>query len=275
MRTTRLPARSIRSAMLRHQPSSTPTIAVPLRLHAGDQALLDRGIMFQRAVAIDMVFADIEQDADRGIERRREVDLVRRHLDHMDAAHARRLQRQDRGADIAAHLGVVAGDPHQMRDQRRGGRFAVGAGDRDERRVRRVAAAFAAKQFDIADHLDAGLPRRQHGPVRRRMGQRRAGRQHQRGEIRPRYRAQIGGDEAGLRCLASCRRRRRRRSLPRRPPSGHGSSQARAAEAEHRNRLARKGGDGDHEACSRAGIMAGACPSIARLDEHRSETTGM
>ena len=183
--------------------------------------------MFQRAVAIDMVFADIEQDADGGIERRRQIDLVRRHLDHVDAPHARRLQRQDRGADIAAHLGVVAGDPHQMRDQRRGGGFAVGAGDRDERRIRRMTAALAAKQFDIADHLDAGLPRRQHAPVRRRMGQRRARRQHQSGEIRPRHRAQIRGDEAGLRGLRRrCRRCRRRRSLPRRPPSARGSSQA-------------------------------------------------
>src|SRR6202023_2527803 len=35
-----------------------------LRLHAGDQTLLHRGVMLERAVAIDMVFADIEQDAD-------------------------------------------------------------------------------------------------------------------------------------------------------------------------------------------------------------------
>ncbi len=75
------------------------------------------------------------------------------------ASHARRLQRQDRGADIAAHLGVEAGTAHQMRDQRRGSRFAVGAGDGDERRVRRVAAPLAAEQLDVADHLDAGLAR--------------------------------------------------------------------------------------------------------------------
>ena len=151
------PHRSMRSAVLRHQPSSTPTIAVPLRLHAGDQTLLHRGVMLQRAVAVDMVLADIEQDADGRIERGREIDLVGRHLDDMDAAHARRLQRQDRGADIAAHLGVVAGDLHQMRDQRGGGRFAVGAGDGDERRIRRMTAALAAEQLDVADHLDAGL----------------------------------------------------------------------------------------------------------------------
>ena len=156
-----------------------------LRLHAGNQARLHGGIMLQRAVTIDVVFADIEQDADGRIERGREIDLVGRHLDHMHAAHPRRLQRQDRGADIAAHLGVVAGDLHQMRDQRCRGRLAVGAGDGDERRIRRVAAPLAAEQFDIADHLDAGLARQQHAPVRRRMGERRAGRQYQRGEIRP------------------------------------------------------------------------------------------
>ncbi len=197
-----------------------------LRLHAGDQPRLHGGIMLQRAVAVDMVFADIEQNADRRIERGRQIDLVGRHLDHMHAPHPRRLQRKDRGADIAAHLGVVAGHLHQMRDQRRRGRLAVGAGDGDERRVRRMAAALAAEQFDVADHLTAGLPRHQHRPMRRRMRQRRAGGQDQRREIRPRHRAQIGGDEAGLRRLGdivgSCRRRR---SLRRRPPSARGSSQ--------------------------------------------------
>src|SRR5258708_35721967 len=38
-----------------------------LRLHAGHQALLHRGIMLERAVAIDVIFADIEQDADAGV----------------------------------------------------------------------------------------------------------------------------------------------------------------------------------------------------------------
>ena len=148
--------------MLRHQPSSTPTMRGALRLHAGNQPRLHGRVMLQRAVAIDVVFADIEQDADGGIERGRKIDLVGRHLDHMHPPHPRRLQRQDRGADIAAHLGVVAGDLHQMRDQRCRGRLAVGAGDRDERRIRRVAAPLAAEQFDIADHLDAGLARHQH-----------------------------------------------------------------------------------------------------------------
>ncbi len=167
----------------------------------------------------------------------------------MHPPHARRLQRQDRGADIAAHLGVVAGKAHQMRDQRRRGRFAVGAGDGHERRVRRMAPAFAAEeQFDIADHLDAGLPRRQHGPMRRRVGQRRARRQYQRREIRPGYFAQIGGDKTRLRSLgeffdtvvAGDHFRAAR-------PQGVTACEPGAAEAEHRDRLAGEGGDGDHD----------------------------
>ena len=205
--------------------------------------------MLQRAVTVDMVLADIEQNADRRIERGRQIDLVGRHLDHMHAAHARRLQRQDRSADIAAHLGVVAGDLHQMRDQRRRGRLAVGAGDGDERRVRRMAAAFTAEQFDVADHLTAGLPRHQHRPMRRRMRQRRAGRQDQRRKIRPRHRAQIGGGEAGLRRLGDilsavvARDHFRAARL-----QGMAARKAGAAEAEHGDRLAREGGDGDHRA---------------------------
>ena len=44
-----------------------------------------------------------------GRERRREVDLEGRALDHVDAVGGGRLERQDRGADIAAHLHVAAG----------------------------------------------------------------------------------------------------------------------------------------------------------------------
>ena len=67
-----------------------------------------------------------------------------------------------------------------MRDQRRRRGLAIGAGDRDERRIRRDAATLAAEQLDIADHLDGGVARETHGPVRRRMGERHARREHQR-----------------------------------------------------------------------------------------------
>ena len=184
----------------------------------------------------------------------------------MHASHPRRLQRQDRGADIAAHLGVVAGDLHQMRDQRGGGRLAVGAGDRDERRVRRVAASLAAEQFDVADHLTAGLPRHQHRPMRRRMRQRRAGGEDQRREIRPRYRAQIGGGETGLRRLGDivgtivARNHFRAAGLQR-----MAARKAGAAEAEDGDRLARKGGDGDHDLVRHSGNRAAVIRNLEIL----------
>ena len=44
--------------------------------HAGDEALFHLGVMFHAAVAIEMVFAEIDQNADRRIERGREIDLI-------------------------------------------------------------------------------------------------------------------------------------------------------------------------------------------------------
>src|SRR6267142_6121196 len=105
-------------------------------LHARDQALLDGGVVRQRPVAIEVILGDVEQDPDRGIERRRKVDLVGRDFDHVYASDARRLEREDGGADIAAELNVMAGAGEEMRAERRRGRFPVGAGDGDERRLR-------------------------------------------------------------------------------------------------------------------------------------------
>ena len=165
----------------------------------------------------------------------------------MDAAFRRRRQRQDRGADVAAHLGVVTGLAHQMRDQRRGRGLSVGAGDGDERCVRCMKLALAAEQFDVADHLDARLLRCNHRPVRLRMGQRHARRQHQHSKIRPRHVAQIGGRETGLCRFRELRWRvvagdhfrpaRLQRMTARKP---------RSAEAEHGNRLTLEGSDRRH-----------------------------
>ncbi len=66
-----------------------------------------------------------------------------------------------------------------MRDQRRRRRFAVGAGDRDERAIRRMRPALAHEELDIADDIDTGGMRKIDRPVRLRMGQRHAGRQHE------------------------------------------------------------------------------------------------
>src|SRR5205814_8318309 len=110
-------------------------------LDARREALLDRRVVLDRAVPVEMIGADIEQDADRRIERRREVDLVGRALDYVRMPAARRLEREDRGADIAAALGLMAGARQDVGEECRGGGLAVGAGDRNERGVRRAGAA--------------------------------------------------------------------------------------------------------------------------------------
>ena len=98
------------------------------------QPLLDGGIVFHRAMAVEMVLGDIEQNAHSGVQRGCKIDLVGRNLQHINAARRKRLERQHRNADIAAHLRVAASAVDQMRDQRGGGRLAVGASDCDERR---------------------------------------------------------------------------------------------------------------------------------------------
>ncbi|CEG07256.1 hypothetical protein BN961_00643 [Afipia felis] len=152
-------------------------------------------------MTIDVIFRDIEQNADAGIERWCQIDLVGRHLDDVHAPRGRRLQRQDGGTDIAAHLHIEACLTHQMRGQCGGGGLAIGAGDGDERRARRMPPPLAAEQLDIADDFDASLVRHLDAPVRRRMGQRHARRKNKRREILPRHGAQVGGDETRLRGL--------------------------------------------------------------------------
>ena len=56
-RTTRLPACSMRSALARHQTVVDADDRGAAALHAGDQALLHRGVVLDGAVTIDMIFA--------------------------------------------------------------------------------------------------------------------------------------------------------------------------------------------------------------------------
>ena len=65
-------------------------------------------------------------------------------------------ERQDGGADVAAHLHVPAGLLQDVRDECRGRRLAVGAGDGDERSVRGAGRPLAREQLDVADDLHAG-----------------------------------------------------------------------------------------------------------------------
>ena len=61
------------------------------------------------------------------------------------------------------------------------------------------AAALAAEQLDIADHLDGGFSRKPDHPMRRRVRERHAGRQDQRGNPRPvAIRADGGGNAGGI-----------------------------------------------------------------------------
>src|SRR5262249_50183946 len=134
-------------------------------------------------MTIEVVFTEIDQDSDRWVERRSEVDLIRRAFDDVHAIKLRRRQREDGGADIAAKLRVHPGRGRQMRDQRGRGRFAVSTGDGDEWSAWRVLPALAAEQFDVSDHLDIRAAGELHDPVRRRMGERNTGREHKRGNL--------------------------------------------------------------------------------------------
>ena len=93
------------------------------------------------------------QTADVGAEAARQVELVGRHFEHVDAASAGRLEVERGAADIAADRDVEAGRRQDVADQRGRGRLAVGAGDRDEARL---ALRLAPQQLDVADDLDAG-----------------------------------------------------------------------------------------------------------------------
>ena len=182
-----------RWAIARQGASSTPIRA---RLGARHQALLDRGVVVQRPVAIEMIGRDVDQRADARRQRRGEIDLERRAFDDVDAPVGRRQQIENRHADVAAHRHVAAGLAQDMGDQRRRRRLAVGSGDGHERRARRARGALAGEEFDVADDSDAGRLRPFDRPVRLGMGQRHARREHERREAAPVDGGQIDRREA-------------------------------------------------------------------------------
>ncbi len=137
---------------------------------AGNQPLLDIGIVLHRAMAIEVIGRQVEQDAGGRIERRRKIDLVGGAFDDEIALALRRIERQHGRADIAAELRVAAARSQDMGDQRRRRRFAVGAGDGDEGAIGRMRPALAHEELDVADDIDAGRTREIDGPVRLRMG---------------------------------------------------------------------------------------------------------
>ena len=96
-----------------------------------------------------------------------------------------RLKFENRRTDVAAQLHIMARLPQNMRDERRRGGFAVGAGDGDKMRIRRQARALPAEQLDVADDLYPCGPRLANGPMGRGMGERNARRKNERGKARP------------------------------------------------------------------------------------------
>ncbi len=123
---------------------------------AAHQPLLDRGVILHRPVPIKMIGRDVEQCADARIERRRKIDLERRTFDHMEARQGRRLERENRRADIAAHGDIHSGGLQHMRDKRRRRRFAVGSGNRDKGRARCQLGPLTTKKLDVANDFDIG-----------------------------------------------------------------------------------------------------------------------
>lgn len=72
------------------------------RLTTRHQPFFDVGIMLHRAMPIEMVRREVKQNAGSRIDRRRQIDLVGRALDYIEALRLRRIEAQHRRADIAA-----------------------------------------------------------------------------------------------------------------------------------------------------------------------------
>src|SRR5205085_10486750 len=122
-------------------------------------------VLLDRAVPVEMIRRDVEQDADGGIEARRKIDLIGRALDHVRAAGSRRVEREDRDADIAAALRKNAAGAEHVADEGGGRRLAVGSGDGNERGARCARTPLAAIELDVADDLDAGLSCERDAPM--------------------------------------------------------------------------------------------------------------
>ena len=150
-----------------------------------DEPLLDRRIADEIAMPVEMVRRDVDQESDARRERGRKVDLIGRTLDDVRAPGCGRRQVENWHADVAAHRHLAPGFFQHMRDQRGGRRFAVRAGDRDERRIRRPDAAFAREELDIADDRNPRCIRKVDRPMRGRVGQRHARREHEQLEAAP------------------------------------------------------------------------------------------
>ncbi len=173
---------------------------------------LDRRIVLHGPMPVEMIRRDVEQHGHVRVQRRRQVDLEGRQLEHIGPRRRRRRQVQHRLADIATDFRIEAKLLQHVANQGRGRRLAVGAGDADDARLlaslRR--ADRAEEQLDIADHFAARLARLEHKRVRAWMCQRHPGAEHQRRHIAPVDACKIAHAHAG----SLCRRPRRRLVVP-------------------------------------------------------------
>ena len=112
-----------------------------------------------------------------------------------------------------------------------------------------MVPALAAEEFDVADHLDIRFAGELYSPMRRRMGERNARREHQRGNLRPIDPAQVSrGDSARIRLGDARRIVIERDDVGAAGQQRTGADQARSAEPKHRNFFAGKGRDRNHAA---------------------------
>ena len=148
---------------------------------AGEDPAFGGGVAFHTAMAVQVVGADVEQYGDIEGDGVHQLELVGRQLQHVGAVAPEGLQRQRRGAEVAADRHRAAGAPENVADQRHGGRFAVGAGHPDVACI----ALGAGEQLDVRDDLGPGRARALDHGMRLGMGVRDPRREHQRAEACP------------------------------------------------------------------------------------------
>ena len=212
-----------------------------------------------------MVGREVQEYPRGRIERRRKVDLVGGAFDNIIAFRRRRIERQDGRAYVSAQLRVAAAALQDMGDERRRRRLAVGPGNGDERAIGRMRPSLPDEKLDVADDLDAGPTGEIDAPVRLRMRQGNARRQHESRYLRPVDRSQVRrmhalggrpGDAVRIvvpgRHLGAAGLQRMRGREPR------------SAEAEEGDLPAGEGGDRDHRALTAASASRGRAARARR-----------
>ena len=110
-----------------------------------------------------------------------------------------------------------------------------------------VLRTLAAEQLDVADDLDPGFARLGHHPMRLRMGERHARRQHQRRHLRPVDVAQVSVASPAA-CASAIFAASSSKQTTLAPPAFKrcGADEPGIAEAEHGHPFAGEDGDRDH-----------------------------